>query len=749
MNRKKKIGYVLMVEILILLIIGINVVIQWRKNDSIDVSIRDWKSDYIEYDEINGWYVDEKLVKTEGNIDILSGPFISLKKGTYSVKVEYHCDKEQHCLAFAGDGNYVNMETGTATLSKNQDSVSYDFEVKEDIDNFEFFIKYSGKGYLQITNISIVQTSKGLIRNFVFAFGIFLCLDSGLLLSGRLRKHRNEVFALAGIILLTSLPLFADGVHSGHDFGFHLIRIEGIAREIRMGNLPVRLSSLWMDGYGYPVSVYYGDLLLYIPAVLRLLGFSITTAYKFYVFMINVGTAVITYFCMKKLFSNKKIALLTCLAYCTASYRLVNIYVRAAVGEYSAMMFLPFIALAVYKIYTDDISDFKEYRKNALFLAIGMSGLIGTHILSTEMVVFILLLICIFLLKKTFRKNTIKVYFLAVAETCAFSAYFIVPFLDYYINVPAKINGIAQEGKQFIQNQGASISEYFSFFRDIFSTGSSHANTRMLLTPGLLLMAVLLIAVMLWVNKQGSKEMKVLTVFSLVSLFVASNVFPWNHLVANYRLGNLLSQVQFPWRYISIATMILTLLLGAVLKQVSSDKIQIIKYEKGIMLTAFLLTCLFVGNYNDDARFTKYYDSAEIGTYSVGAGEYLRQGSDRYILSTDIYQENMQEVSIESRSGCYMKLRCVASEEEGLVWIPMFNYKGYHVTDENGREYAISDNYNNQIQFSVPAGFDGYMIIDYKEPWYWRIAEVLSLLSILGMCAWTLRKTSNIHADMV
>ena len=142
MNRKKKIGYVLMVEILILLIMGINVVIQWRKNDSIDVSIRDWKSDYIEYDEINGWYVDEKLVKTEGDIDILSGPFISLKKGTYSVKVEYHCDKEQHCLAFAGDGNYVNMETGTATLSKNQDSVSYDFEVKEDIDNFEFFIKY-------------------------------------------------------------------------------------------------------------------------------------------------------------------------------------------------------------------------------------------------------------------------------------------------------------------------------------------------------------------------------------------------------------------------------------------------------------------------------------------------------------------------------------------------------------------------------------------------------------------------------
>lgn len=749
MNKKRKIGYILLVEMLILLIMGINIVIQWRKDDTIDISIRDWKSDYIEYDAINGWYVDDKTVKTEEDVDILYGPFISLEKGTYSVNIDYHCDKEQHFLAFAGDGNYVNLETGTAALSKNQDSVSYDFEVKEDIDNFELFIKYNGEGYLQITNISVVKTSKGLIRNFVLVFGILLCLDLVLLLSDRIRKHRDEVIALVGVILLTSLPLFIQGIHHGHDMGFHLIRIEGIAREIRMGNLPVRVASIWMDGYGYPASIYYGDLLLYIPAVLRLLGFSITEAYKFYVFMINAGTAIITYFCMQKLFADKKIALLTCLAYCTASYRLVNIYVRSAVGEYSAMMFLPFIALAVYKIYTDDISDFKEYRKNAFFLAIGMSGLIGTHILSTEMVVFVLLLICIGLFKRTFRKNTIKVYLLAVAETCAFSAYFIVPFLDYYINVTAKINDIAQNGKLYIQMDGASISEYFSFFRDIFSTGSSHANTRMLLTPGLILMVGLLIAVMLWVNKQSSKEMKTLTVFALVTLWAASNVFPWNHLVANYRLGNLLAQVQFPWRYISVSTIILTLLLGHILQQMLKDNISAVKYEKAIVVTGFLLTCLFIGNYNDDAKFANYYDSAEIGTYSVGAGEYLRQGSDRYNLSTDIYQENMREVTVESRNGCYMKLRCVASEEEGLVWLPVFNYKGYHVTDENGVEYAISDNYNNQIQFSVPAGFDGYIVVEYKEPWYWRIAEVLSLLSILGMCAWTLRKTSNIHADMV
>ena len=49
-----------------------------------------------------------------------------------------------------------------------------------------------------------------------------------------------------------------------------------------------------------------------------------------------------------------------------------------------------------------------EYRKNAFLLCIGMTGVVETHILSTEMVIFVLILICMI--------------------------YFIVPFLDYYCN---------------------------------------------------------------------------------------------------------------------------------------------------------------------------------------------------------------------------------------------------------------------------------------------------------------------------
>lgn len=88
-----------------------------------------------------------------------------------------------------------------------------------------------------------------------------------------IRKNKNLILVFGLITLLSSLPLFMREILNGHDLMFHLLRIERIAEEMRNHNLPVRISSLWMDGYRYPVSVFYGDILLYLPAFFRVIGF--------------------------------------------------------------------------------------------------------------------------------------------------------------------------------------------------------------------------------------------------------------------------------------------------------------------------------------------------------------------------------------------------------------------------------------------------------------------------------------------
>ena len=121
-------------------------------------------------------------------------------------------------------------------------------------------------------------------------------------------------------------------------------------------------------------------------------------------------------------------AVVTAVAYSIAPYRLVDLYARHAVGEYSAMIFFPVIALAMYRIYTEDVKSWKRYNRNSLLLAIGMVGLLVTHTLSVEMSVFVLAIVAIAFAKRTFRKETLLVLLHAVGLTALLGAFFIVPF---------------------------------------------------------------------------------------------------------------------------------------------------------------------------------------------------------------------------------------------------------------------------------------------------------------------------------
>ena len=254
----------------------------------------------------------------------------------------------------------------------------------------------------------------------------------------------RDMIIMIGIALLASMPVFIVGIHNGHDFQFHLMRIEGLAAGIRQGQFPVRLESIWNDQYGY-ATLFYGDLLLYIPALLRLSGATIIDAYDAYILLVNLMTAVASYLCFKAMVKNKDIALLMTAAYVTSAYRLMDIYVRAAVGEYSAMIFLPMIAYAMYRLYHKEESSKLDY-KGILLLILGMTGVLQTHILTTEMVVLVLAIYVILNFKITRGIKTLASLALAVVGTLLLNLWFIIPWLDYYLNVPVRISDSVGQG---------------------------------------------------------------------------------------------------------------------------------------------------------------------------------------------------------------------------------------------------------------------------------------------------------------
>lgn len=746
---KKNFKYLVLLQVIALFILIMYVIYIYHKKDVIDIEPEKWTSNCIAYNN-GAWYVDENTLSSDAVITLLSGPNIKLLQGTYWVTIDYECEYDQSCILFPDGGNSY-IRDNIVKLPENLTSISRRIDFATDIDDFDVSVQYNGRGAFQINKIIISLGRRAVISRelLVFCVFIFLFSDIYILSYEKISRNKKAALSLLGISMMASLPLFMDGISfmPVQDLNFHLNRIEAIAYELGNGTFPVKLSSYWNFGYGYPSSIYYGDILLYFPAVLRLSGFTIEMSYKIFVVFINMGTTAISYVCFKRIWNDKDIALLTCLAYMTAGYRIVNIYVRAAVGEFSAMMFLPIIAMSIYKIYKDDCADWKNYRKNAFWLIVGMSGVIGTHVLTTEMVLFALLLICVVLLRKTFRKSTLGVFGLSILGTLLLSSYYIVPFLDYTLHESVSVIQDTADRLQ-IQSRGAYIGQYFDFFQSIYGWASKDINNRMQLTPGPVLMGALFFVFYFKFRNNKNKEIQFFTVFSGLMLFLASNLFPWDFLSSNSKIFNSLAVIQVPWRYITLAVIFLTMLMGCMLKILITEDFELYKKIFALVVgICIFMSCFYLHSYEDRAQMVYFGEAAELDTESDTL--YLPSGTDRNLFDNNVSSEDMNKVKITYRKGAYMELDCEAGSSEGTVTLPVLNYKGYHVTDEFGTEYEIFDGANNTIQFMLPAGFSGKVFVDFIEPWFWRIGEVVSLLTFLLLITYSVyqKKTGKMELE--
>lgn len=138
-------------------------------------------------------------------------------------------------------------------------------------------------------------------------------------------------------------------------------------------------------------------MFLYFPAVLAMIGFQLQTAYKAYMLGVNIATCLVAYFCFGKMFKSDKIGLLASLVYKLAPYRLSNLYIRAAVGEYTAMISFPLIFYGLFSIYREE----EKCQKGCIAAIVGYTGLIQTHIISCEIIGFLTIIFCALLWKKT------------------------------------------------------------------------------------------------------------------------------------------------------------------------------------------------------------------------------------------------------------------------------------------------------------------------------------------------------------
>lgn len=683
---------------------------------------------------------------TNESCSFLQTPLLSLEKGIYLIRIDYNAsDGGSYVSAATSQLNSLELHTSDIQLSPANHTAFITVELSRDVTDFSLEAIFSGHGNLSITGISIAETS-GLYKKNLFYAGL-LCLFINLLWLFKRAdaSGRKVIYALSVIFLAVCYPLYTDYLTVGHDIPFHLMRIEGITEGLKTGNaLPIKIHPVWARGYGYAVGVLYGDALLYFPAILRLLGFTVQAAYKYFVAAINLGTVVISYFSFKRMFSSKKIGVLGSLIYSASLYRLADIYTRASVGEYCAMMFLPLILCGFYLSLME--ADEKNWHKYALITALGLTGLIQNHVLSCEMAAIVVLLTCLLSLRRVFRRYAFQALAAAFLLTLLLNLGFLVPFVDYYssdLNITSDQWAGGTTGS--FQENGLLPIQLFSLFQHsnggAWSIQAGVSNEVTMGTGILFLLALLLFGYLLLCHykecQQISNFRPAVLCMGLGSLllFMSTCLFPWDDLVSmGEGAKTIIYSLQFPWRFLSFATVLLTFgtcftisVLPSVFKKEAFQPILM------IMMLLFSINC---GWYFYDFSFNnipyRVFNTSELDSMSMYTYDYLPTAVDPALIVENITMpQNMEVPDFYEKSGVEITCHAVTGDLEGYIDFPLNYYKYYRCTDMvTGEQLPVSSGYNGMLRVTFPAHYDSTFRIAFTEPWFWRLAEVISLLTL-------------------
>lgn len=689
---------------------------------------------------------------TEADISDSNVPFgsrndILLRKGSYRVTITYEADSDGNMLTFSSpDDAFGSLKADSFRLRSDLTSMSGIIRINDTRSDYILTATYCGKGNLTIKNILIEQTNDRLFSfcTTLILFVCFLILFIVLFQKIKSKEQKNALFFLLLICAISSLPLCVDYLFKGHDLPYHLMRIEGIREGLMAGMFPVKIHPNLLHEYGYASPIMYGDLFLYIPALLRMSGYTVIDAYRSYIFFVNIATCFFSYWCIKKIVHSDYIGVLGSALYTLSAYRFTNVYVRSAVGEYTAMVFLPLIFCGLYLIY-DEKEKTEHPNEGIILSAIGFSGIIQTHVLTCEIVGIFTIISCLFLWKKTFRKSTFFALTKVVLFSLIINLWWLVPFLDYrteeiiinYTNAPyiqARGNFIAQLFMPFSNVSGQCLDAEFGLVDE------------MPLTLGLSLTCGIIFFFYLFFfgRKITDKKYAHLAIFTMLmgilSLFMTTIYFPYDKLSDISLLAHkYLAIVQFPFRFLIIATLFISISTCIVILLFKKFYKPEVTAGLVFIIGICILIPYFYSTYSLLTTKPPYrpYDYIAFDSIEIGLGEYLPLGielADSEHLSALDYLPG-EGVELNSYSKKYLSVQLDlenTGHSESYIEVPLFYYKGYIAVDESDHSYfPVSRSEHGNLQVALPADYQGRISITFREPWYWRAAEVCSLLTIV------------------
>lgn len=509
----------------------------------------------------------------------------------------------------------------------------------------------------------------------------------------------------AFVSLLYLFPAFKNmEIFGFYDTAFHINRALSLES---IFSSPINFETF--RSYGMQVNNFYPWLTLY-PLFLLIKFTNLAIGYNLFLYIVTLITLFICHYVMYEITKKHVTSSFFAIIYTTSSFRSVEIFLRGAMGELLAMSILPLILLGFIKLYDSK-------KESWVMLAISMTLLIYTHVLSVAMT---MVMIIIALIIQFYRKKKIEIFLIiklikSAIVTLLLSLAFIGPMIEQtlYQDLNRPYVDILQKraiylGKEFLI--GSIDSELLSF--------------------GIGLTLLICLIILTFNFKKLGILSKITYIMGIISILLCTKIFPW------FALQNTpLNIIQAPWRFMIFSTLFISFSVSLFI----SPQLEKFSYTRRRNFILLLILAISILNYSSVVNMVKEMNFQ--GTYSNEQMEnkleefenfdYVPIGykKDQLLLKNHQVTEDGQVIySSFSPNKDEITFTLKSSKGKTIV-LPVFRYKGLTVT-VNSKNATVLKQGGPFVTVKSESGINK-VTIRYSYTFFSKISLFISIITLI------------------
>ena len=542
---------------------------------------------------------------------------------------------------------------------------------------------------------------------------------------------------IAGI--LVSIPFFWVQLQTADDGKFHLLRLIGLDNAFEHSSFPFLVFPFFCKNWGYSMMTFYPPLVTYIPYILSFITGLFADGLKIFASLTTILSGIFMYNFVNEVTKKKGIALISGILYVIFPYRFENLYNRFAIGEFTAFVFIPIVFQGLYNLLNGD-------GKRHYYIAIGATGLLLTHTISTVYTAFFCLIYVLFNIKSFFNKEVIKKCVINVIFILLMSTMFLLPMLEF--SSQAEYSILQPE---VMKTEGTSVAtrviEPWQFLKD------KQEENGVSFVFGIHFIIMLFIGILAYrkMDKKFKDFYIVCIILGILSMLMCTWLFPWQI------MPDFMCTLQYPWRLLGFAYFffipVCALNIYYLVNSIKKEWIRNLTYSLIVIALAictfFELTKYKENNTAQDYEYEKNIKAnPEIHYFSINRDNlplkallkqstYLYERTDNvYILSGDA------QILNENKYALHMEFDIKDAKDDTVLELPYFFYPGYTVRLKYQNNEIILNTFeseNGYLTIEIPENIDeGKITCDYTATALERTAYVISGISIVGFAIYVI-----------